>query len=298
MFCNQTVPLARMKKMVFTNNEPFTAEVEVAHFGPSGIRKSEFICQVTDEKGVILRKEIFTKDTVTIGNCIPVGLFQMDLSQVKNAQKLTFEVSLMGTSFKNRWNIWVYPAETDLNEGNVIISDNLDGKTEEYLKQGRSVLFLSNRKIAKDKGADVAIGYSTIFWNTAWTGNQPPHTMGILCDPQNPLFKGFPTESHTDAQWWDAVTYSQVMILDGFPASLVPLIQPIDTWFENRRLALVFEARVGEGKLIVCSIDLKTNIDERPSTKQLKASMLDYMNSNSFNPKVEISIDKIKSLLK
>jgi hypothetical protein len=21
-------------------------------------------------------------------------------------------------------------------------------------------------------------------WNTAWTGNQPPHTLGILCDPK------------------------------------------------------------------------------------------------------------------
>jgi len=284
--------------MVFTNNEPFNADVEVAHFGASGLGKSEFICQVTDEKGAILRKEILSKDTVTIGNCIPVGHFQMDLSEIKNAQRLTFEISLMGTSFKNRWNIWVYPAEININEGNVIITDRLDGKTEEYLKQGRSILFLSYGSIAKNKGADVAIGYSTVFWNTAWTGNQPPHTMGILCDPEHAAFKGFPTESHTDAQWWDAVTRSQVMILDGFAASLVPLIQPIDTWFENRRLALAFEARVGEGRLIVCSIDLKTNIDERPSTKQLAASIIDYMNSNSFHPKTDIGLDTIRSLLK
>ena len=49
------------------------------------------------------------------------------------------------------------------------------------------------------------------------------------------------------------------MIINGFPSDLKPLIQPIDTWFENRRLALAFESRTGGGKLLVCSIDLRTN---------------------------------------
>ena len=57
------------------------------------------------------------------------------------------------------------------------------------------------------------------------------------------------------------------MIIDGFPADLKPLIQPIDTWFENRRLALAFESKTNGGKLLVCSIDLKNNIDERPVIK-------------------------------
>ena len=57
------------------------------------------------------------------------------------------------------------------------------------------------------------------------------------------------------------------MIINGFPPNLKPLIQPIDTWFENRRLALAFESKTGGGKLMVCSIDLKNNLDERPVIK-------------------------------
>ncbi|MGD0583816.1 MAG: sugar-binding domain-containing protein [Bacteroidales bacterium] len=298
MFCSQTVPLARIRKMVYRNNEDFVAEVEIANFGPVPLGKSEFICQVTDKKGVILRKEIFTKDKIDIGNCNLIGNFEMDLAQVKKPESLTFEISILGTPYRNQWKIWVYPAEVDLKPGNVIIADKLDHKIERYLEEGRSVLLLADRSIAKSKGADVAIGYSTIFWNTAWTGNQPPHTMGILCDPKHPVFKNFPTEAHTDAQWWDAVTNSQVMILNDFPAELVPLIQPVDTWFENRKLALAFEARVGKGRILICSIDLKNNIDGRPSTRQLASSILEYMNSSSFNPSVEVGIDKIKELLK
>ena len=46
------------------------------------------------------------------------------------------------------------------------------------------------------------------------------------------------------------------MVLDDLPPELRPIVQPIDTWFEARRLGLVFEARVAGGKLLVCSMDL------------------------------------------
>jgi hypothetical protein len=158
------------------------------------------------------------------------------------------------------------------------------------------VLLLTYGKVGKEKGAQVAIGFSTVFWNTAWTNNQPPHTLGILCDPRNPVFNDFPTEFHSNWQWWDPVSHSQAMIIDGFPLNLKPLIQPIDTWFENRRLALAFEAKTNGGKLIVCSIDLKNISEERISSKQLYISILNYMNSENFNPQVEVDMSKVKEL--
>jgi hypothetical protein len=86
------------------------------------------------------------------------------------------------------------------------------------------------------------------------------------------------------------------MILDGFPANLRPLIQPIDTWFENRRLALAFEGKTNGGKLMVCSIDMKEISADRLVSKQLLLSILNYMNSESFNPQIEINLSKVKEL--
>jgi tetratricopeptide (TPR) repeat protein len=57
-----------MQKMVYSNNEVFKANIEIAHFGEKPIEKAEIICQVTNEKGDIIRKEIFTKDRIEIGN--------------------------------------------------------------------------------------------------------------------------------------------------------------------------------------------------------------------------------------
>jgi hypothetical protein len=296
MFCNATVPLARMKKLVYHNNDPFIASIEIAHFGEKPLEKPEIICQVVNENGTIIHKEIFTKDKIGTGNCSEIGLFQMDLSYLKKAQKLTLEVLITNTPYRNRWDFWVYPVKQEVKNNNVLITDNLSKKAEAALNKGGSVLLLSYGKIAKDKGAQVAIGFSSVFWNTAWTNNQPPHTLGILCDPENPFFNDFPTEYHSNWQWWDPVSHSQAMILDGFPSELKPIIQPIDTWFENRRLALAFESKTAGGRLLVCSVDFKDISDDRIVSKQLLLSIMNYMNSGSFNPHIEVDIRKIREL--
>jgi Glycosyl hydrolases family 2, sugar binding domain/Glycosyl hydrolases family 2 len=297
MFCNQTVPLARIQKMVYRNNETFKADIEMAHFGAKPLIRPVIACEIKNEKGEVVNSKILTKDVLETGNCIPAGSISMDLSSVSAARKLTLIVTVENTPFKNSWDFWVYPAKQEIVPGDVLITDKLDKKAEEKLKEGGPVLLLTYGLIGKDEGAQVATGFSTIFWNTAWTNNQPPHTMGILCNPGHPLFKNFPTEYHTNWQWWDPVSHSEAMILDGFPSQLRPLIQPIDTWFENRRLALAFETRTDGGKLFVCSIDLKNDINKRPVSKQLLISILNYMNSNSFDPVVTVDSEDIKKLI-
>ena len=63
-------------------------------------------------------------------------------------------------------------------------------------------------------GGDVAIGFSSIFWNTAWTARQPPHTLGILCNPKHPALAEFPTEYFSNYQWWDAMSHSGAIRFD------------------------------------------------------------------------------------
>jgi hypothetical protein len=49
-------------------------------------------------------------------------------------------------------------------------------------------------------------------------------------------------------------------------------VQEIDDWSQARRLALVIEAKVGAGKLLVTSLDL-TRADN-PVSRQMKAGLL------------------------
>ena len=296
MFCNETVPLARMEKLVYKNNETFKADIEVAHFGRAPLRNVTFVFGVNDGKEVLKRDSVKVGE-IPLDNCFRVGSFGMELGEFARPGKLTFEVQVKGTEFRNRWDFWVYPAGTAADTGDVYITGRLDEKVRNVLGKGGRVLLLTYGKLAKGKGAEVAVGFSSIFWNTAWTRGQAPHTLGILCNPDHPLFRDFPTEYHSNWQWWDPLAHSQAMILDGLPSEIKPLVQLIDTWFENRKLALAFEARCGGGKIMVCSINLTDNLEKRPSSRQLLYSMLKYMNSEAFNPDVEVDARKIEGLM-
>jgi hypothetical protein len=70
----------------------------------------------------------------------------------------------------------------------------------------------------------------------------------------------------------------------------------IDDWVTNRKLGLVFEAKVGPGKLLVTSIDLDHG--DNPVVRQLRYSLLTYMAAPRFNPTVSVTADQVNSLIK
>ena len=174
----------------------------------------------------------------------------------------------------------------------------LDASTIKYLQNGGKVLLnITKGDIAADKGGDIGVGFSSIFWNTSWTKGQKPHTLGILCNPQHAALANFPTKYHSNWQWWDAMSNSNAMVLDDFPTTLTPIVRIVDDWFENRKTALIFEAKVGKGSLLMSGIDLHTNLENRLEAQQLLYSLKTYMASDQFNPKTTLDFKDIKSLL-
>jgi hypothetical protein len=66
----------------------------------------------------------------------------------------------------------------------------------------------------------------------------------------------FPTEFHSNSQSWRIVKKSRPIILDATPADYRPTIHVIDSFARNHKLGLLFETKVGKGKLLVCASDL------------------------------------------
>jgi hypothetical protein len=75
-------------------------------------------------------------------------------------------------------------------------------------------------------------------------------------------------------------------------------VQVIDDWNRNHKLGLIFEGTVGDGRLLVCSIDLRTDLDKRPVALQMRRSLLDYMRSPAFQPRVPLRVEALDGLLK
>ncbi|MBA4409986.1 MAG: beta-galactosidase [Odoribacter sp.] len=296
-FCNSTVPLARMKKCIFTNNETFEASVEVAHFGDGSIAACTPEWKVTDKTGKTIQKGKFAQTDIPLGNGFKLGNITFTLVAISTPEMLKLEVTVNGLS--NSWDFWVYPTKKEIVSGEekIKVVQKLDAQTVQFLKNGGSVLLsLKKGTLPKEMGGDIKIGFSSIFWNTAWTRGQAPHTLGILCNPKHPALADFPTEYHSNYQWWDAMSHSGAINLTSFPSEIQPIVRVIDDWVTNRPLALVFEAKVGRGKILISGIDLTTELDKRPEAQQLLFSLKKYMAGEKFNPQVELGLGEIKAL--
>jgi len=121
--------------------------------------------------------------------------------------------------------------------------------------------------------------------------------MGILCDPEHPALAQFPTEAHADWQWYDLLQRSRAMSIDGLPPRLRPIVQVVDNFTANQRLANLFEARVGPGRVVVCSVDLGNDLGVRPAARQLRRSILEYMGSRRFEPSVQVTREELLSVV-
>jgi hypothetical protein len=307
-FCNSTVPLARLQKRVFTSDETLEADLEVAHFGPRPI-SAVTRWKLVGANGKMIAAGDFPAKTIPVDNGIPLGHIAVPLHSAITPQQCKLVVSLEERSsagnasnlkvYENDWDIWIYPPNVDTEPAtDITIVDDLDATALAKLNAGGKVLLLIPPSRVKNTEVNpVALGFSSIFWNTAWTGRQPPTTLGILCDPKNPALAGFPTEFHSDWQWWYLIHRASAMILDDLPADLHPTVQIVDDWVTNHRLALAFEARVARGKLMVCSIDLKNELSDDPVRRQFRSSLLNYMESKEFRPKVELKADQVRGLI-
>lgn len=297
-FCNQTVPLIRFPKMVWLNNETLNVPLEAAHFGEKPLQGANITWNISDQGGKKLAEGNFVKD-LPVTNCIPVGNIDYALSGIDRPTQLTVSVEIKEANNKNQWNIWVYPAKQAAIEKLPYIASSLDNQAMDRLNKGENVLLLLQPgSILPEKGGNISVGFSSIFWNTAWTNKQPPHTLGILCDPKHPALAAFPTERYSDYQWWDLMSRCNAMVLDDFPADYRPVVHLIDDWFTNRKLGILFEGKVGNGKLMVCSADLQNDLDKRPAARQFRQSILQYMASDQFNPSTTLEPEKVRALYK
>ncbi|HMN61218.1 MAG TPA: hypothetical protein PJ988_12680 [Anaerolinea sp.] len=202
-FCGPTVPLARLARRIFQAGETLEALIDLAHYGPRDLPHTQAAWQLTDADGQVVMSGRMAPVDAPAGGPTHLGKVRIPLRGLAAPAKYRLVVSVEAGAHENDWEVWVYPSSTGLTEpAGVRIAHRLDEQALAYLQEGGSLLLLADPASVK---TPVQIGFSSIFWNTAWTMNQPPHTLGLLVDPQHPLFAAFPTEEHSNWQWWDLV---------------------------------------------------------------------------------------------
>jgi hypothetical protein len=293
-FSGPVVPLALMEKRTWTSGETFTAKIRIAQYSGAPLADARPVWKITDSRGKQIASGNLTAGTIPVGNSTELGEVFLPLNTQTSADKLTLTVTIPGTGYGNDWSFWVYPEKEALEPGKVLVHSTLAAALPDLAKGSTVLLAVKPNQVV---GSTVGT-FQPIFWNKAWFPGQKEHTLGMLIQNTHPALGGFSTDSHADWQWWDLMQNSKPMTLDSLPPELRPIVQPIDDWNTCRRLGNLIEAKVGPGKLMLCSMDLQTGIDQRPVARRLLACLLRHMNSDAFKPTVDLTAEQLATLLK
>ena len=292
-WCNEVVPLLIAPKFCFTNKEGLHAVIQLANYSSKSLKGKTLSWNLDGKQGMM---------TLPEGEgLINVGALDIDLSNYDKATKLKLTLKVEGTDYRNTYDLWVYPFGVDLSklEQKVIVTNELTDRIALQLENGKSVLLMPDSQKLTVGGL-----FQTDYWNyrmfkTISENNKKmvsPGTLGILTDPRHPIFNSFPTEMHTNWQWFPIIKASHPFILDNTGKDYRPIVQVIDNIERNHKLGLVFEFAIGKGKLLVCMADLDT-ASAYPEGRQFYRSVLEYMTSNNFAPTTSISLEDFQKLM-
>ena len=288
---------------------------------PSPLAQGE-IPITTDEEGLIDIGEIHHKMKVMADGFNDGNGTCLDVKIPSRKVILTLDIDYGrydARRHRNTYDLWIYTTEKNLDiyKKGVVITSDLTDEVAKKLEKGAKVLWMPTTSKNFVASADTlsqasnatpyTVGglFQTDYWNyrmfkTICENNKKtvsPGTLGILTNPKHPIFCDFPTEMHTNWQWFPVIKDSHPLVLDNFAKDDKPIVQVIDNIERNHKLGLVMEWKVGAGKLLVCMSDLE-KASEYPEGRAFYESVLSYMRSPEFAPQSEITIADLRKKLK
>lgn len=298
-FCSEVVPLALMDKLTFSSSEILKATVAIANYSQRAIEGETLTWTIATADGKTVAQGDF-KASAPQGNVSNVGEIVADLTALDKPEQLTLTLSTGKAT--NTYNIWSYPDAVADASTNVIRSEKLTDAIARKVEDGATLLLTPSHKGMEPR--TVGGLFIPDYWNYAMfktiseNNGKPvsPGTLGYLIDSQCPLFKNFPTESHSDFQWWDIAMNSRPLILDGTPSNFRPTVMAIDNVNRNHKLGVLFGIRMGKGKVLVSMTDLNA-IANSPEGRQYASAVESYAASEEFSPTFEMSAEELKRLL-
>ncbi len=297
--CSDCVIMAAFPKYVYTTGESFSARILLRNYRPDTPSTCPVTWQLCRENNTVVASGEYQSPT-TCGRVIDVGIIDIPLPTLDFPETMTLRLHIPAWSVKNSYTLTVYPTISlpPLSlTGNIIITQDIDTALD-ALYQGGRVFFLAN-----DIKNAIDGFYCTDFWcypmfrDICVSMGKPVAvgTMGLCIDENHPALSQFPTKSYTTPPWYDIITRARAAILDDYP-DLTPIVSVIDNFERNHKLGILFEACVGNGKLLICTSRLH-EIDDRDEVRWLMRSLMTYIESDKFAPRTTLTADNIRDIL-
>ena len=188
---------------------------------------------------------------------------------------------------RNSWPFWVFKSTGKMPVVPVTVTASFDEAVAALEKGGKVLYTGKTAHCAKSR-------FKPVYWSTGHfrRANAELSSLGYCVRADHPALRGFPTEDWADWQWYKLVEGGLKHALADLPEGVEPIVMPVPDLHFSTFMGMLFELKVGEGRLMVCGLNLSD--DALPEARAMKKGILSYMESQDFNPAVSMEIGKFQ----
>ena len=189
---------------------------------------------------------------------------------------------------ENAWEIYSFPkpkavlSKKEFAKRGVIVTDTIEyDELKKALNSGKSVVMFGTGPFVK---------INTAF-QMALAGRTEGHLATVIND--HPLMEEIPNDGFCGWQFRNMLNEGYSVALDLTEIEYKPIIEIASSYKYARREGVMFEYKVGKGKLFVCSLNLP-EFDN--GAKYLKSAILNYALSEKFDPQIALTDEQLYKL--
>ena len=294
-FFTESRIFVKMPRYTYEEGEYLTAEVEVANFGKESI-SGELVwtlgyrdCAVNTGSGEFLCGRADGQKNCPPGTYTSLGRLDIPLEVKGVSAALILTVSIGDCT--STYPVWVYQKTSPECPKNVYETRVFDEQTRAVLQNGGRV-YLSPDADRESLPNSIKTQFTTDFWSVGTFAEQEGG-MGQLIDTEHPIFRNFPTDFHTDWQWW-IVAGKRAVIL---PRSMKSVITEMDSYAFLRPMAQLIEFNCLNGKVLLSTMELHKSL-QYPEARALQAAIYEYLSGEEFRPAEELTVEELRTMVR
>lgn len=330
-FNGDRILVAKLGNRLFYGEEEIAVPVAFSNCGEDKAQFADFSMSLTDETGKERARCALNNIDVSRKGLYDICKVKLRLPRVTASQRFVLKVALtVGENVyaENEWNIWLYERKASLSyaeftaydDGKACVTKDIETALD-GLAAGKNVCLIYRSawtRHVQDKAQTPPRYALKATWNrfkpVIWDRGT---NYGGLCNKLLLQKYGFATGAYYDFNYNVLTEDCDKVVLDDFPCKVHSLISGTDKSCRDRfdaykgsfnlpelmydrtlrDFSYLFECKAGEGRLLVCGLNM-TGLDEKePSTVAMAEFILRYLQSADFAPKATISLDGLKTYM-
>lgn len=331
-FNGDRVLLAELGNRLFFADTELCVPVSFSNCGEDDVRLADFSYCLRGRDGRVCAEGYLQNADVSRKGLYSLCKLHLRLPNVQGSEKLTLELTLKkGDEIysSNQWQIWVYERKPRISyrefvayeKGDVLVTDT-PSKALQALEEGKTVCLIYRqdwtRHVRQKRMAAPEYAFKA-SWNrfkpVIWDRGT---NYGGICLEDLLNRYGFAADRFYDFNFGTISEDCDKINLDDFPCAVENLIAGIDKSTRDRfdaykecfnlpelmydrtlrNFSYLFGCKVGNGKLLVCGLNLTGLDSDEPSTQGMADFLLRYLHSADFAPSVGTDVETLKTYMR